>query len=86
MEQVMQAPNGKFYFKKYNENGDSIFTSEIIYKSEVEANKAMKEHVYFSKSGVIDVDIQKEPKIEKQKPVTEDEAVAPKKKAVKKAK
>jgi len=44
MEQVMQAPNGKFYFKKYNENGDSIFCSEIIYKTEVEANKAMKEH------------------------------------------
>lgn len=40
----MQAPNGKFYFKKYNENGDAIFCSEIIYKTEVEANKAMKEH------------------------------------------
>ena len=74
MEQVMQAPNGKFYFKKYNENGDSIFTSEIIYKSEVEANKAMKEHK-LTKAVV-----------KEEKPVTEDEAVAPKKKAVKKAK
>ena len=40
----MQAPNGKFYFKKYNSNGDSIFCSEVIYKTELEAHKAMKEH------------------------------------------
>lgn len=69
----MQAPNGKFYFKKYNENGDAIFCSEVIYKNEVEANKAMKEH----KIGKVAV--------KEEKPVTE-EAPKPKKKAVKKAK
>lgn len=37
---IFQAPNGKYYFKIYDNTGSSAHISEIIYKTEVEADKA----------------------------------------------
>ena len=40
LKSIFQAPNGKYYFKIYDNAGSSVHVSEIIYKTEVEADKA----------------------------------------------
>lgn len=42
MEKIFQAPNGKYFWKKYDENGSIVEQSEVCFESEVEANEALK--------------------------------------------
>lgn len=42
MEKIFQAPNGKYFWKKYDENGSVLGQSEVCFESEVEANEALK--------------------------------------------
>lgn len=73
IKSVFQAPNGKYYFKLYDSTGSAIHTSEIIYKTEVEADVASREFVNETLSPEIEVeepktsDKPKKPKIEKAK-------------------
>lgn len=37
---IFEAPNGKFYFKAYNERGDAVFTSELEFDTYDQAKDA----------------------------------------------